>query len=29
VATLVPGVLGLLLAPTRWARWTAPGSTRA
>jgi uncharacterized membrane protein YbhN (UPF0104 family) len=29
VATLAPGVLGLLLAPTRWARWSAPGSERA
>jgi hypothetical protein len=29
VATLVPGVVGLLLAPTRWARWTAPGRTHA
>src|SRR5262249_10506248 len=29
VATLAPGVIGLLLAPTRWARWTAPGSGRA
>jgi len=29
VATLAPGVLGLLLAPTRWARWAAPGAGRA
>ena len=29
VATLAPGVLGLLLAPTPWARWSAPGRERA
>ena len=29
VATLAPGVLGLLLAPTPWARWAAPGGGRA